>query len=232
MLQITIMSVVLGMLLAVSLKTQQKVSTEGGVPTRLPELVSAYRETKRQNKVLNEQVETLLQKITDYEKQLSSGTTAESILNRELQDAKMLAGTTSVQGPGIIVTLKDSTQKDEADLPAYDLIVHDLDIRNFISELVLAGAEAISVNDQRVTSRTSIRCIGPVIQVNSVEVVPPYEIKAIGDPKTLEGALKMPQGLVELFPDPDMVKIEQSDNIVIKPFTGNKPFKWAKPVEQ
>jgi uncharacterized protein YlxW (UPF0749 family) len=204
----------------------------GGVPTRLPELVDAIRDAKRQNQMLKDQVEELQKKLTDYEKQLSSGTTAGGMLNRELQEAKFQAGLTSVEGAGVIVTLMDSPQKNTADAPPIDLIIHDSDIRNFINELVAAGAEAISVNDQRVISRSAIRCVGPVIQVNNTEIVAPYEIKAIGDPRTLEGALRLPQGIVDSFPDTQMVTIRRAGHIVIKPYTGGKPYKWARPVER
>ena len=228
-LKITVMSIVLGMLLAVSLKTQQRVRTESGVPTGLRQMVETIRERQRQNEALKQQVTDLQRKLAGYEKQMSSGSNAEGMLSRELQDARFQAGLMAAEGAGIVVTLKDSPMKAETGSPQIEFIIHDSDIRNFISELVVAGAEAISVNDQRITSRSAARCVGPVVQVNGTEVVAPYEIKAIGDPRTLEGALRLPGGIVDNFPDPQMVTIKQEDRIVIQPYTG-RPLKWARPV--
>lgn len=228
-LKITIMSVILGMLLAVSLKTQQQVTKAGGIPTSLRGMVEAVREAKQQNKMLKEQVEFLTEKIESYEKQAAKGPPAVSVLSKELQDMKFRAGMAPVEGAGIVVTLNDSLEKPSTGSAPIDLIIHDSDIRNFINELVNAGAEAISINDQRVTARSAVRCAGNNIQVNNWPLVAPYEIRAIGDPKTLEGALKMPQGIVDSFPDTEMVKIEQKDNIIIKP-AELTPYRWAKPV--
>jgi len=229
-LKITIMGVILGMLLAVSLKTQQQVTKIGGMPTGLRGLVDALRAARKQNNMLQEQVEFLREKVEAYEKQAAEGSPAVNMLNKELQDMKFRAGMAPVEGAGIIVTLNDSLEKPSMGSAPIDLIIHDSDIRNFINELINAGAEAISVNDQRITSRSAVRCAGNNNQVNNCPLVAPYEIKAIGDPKTLEGALRMPQGIVDSFPDPNMVKIEQKDHIVIKS-AELTPFRWAKPVE-
>ncbi|MEN6521963.1 MAG: DUF881 domain-containing protein [Armatimonadota bacterium] len=228
--KITIMSVILGMLLAVSLKTQQQVGVENNVPTNLREMVAVIRDTKQQNKMLKDQVELLQEKITAYEKQAGNGSPAVAALIKELHDSKFRAGLTTAEGAGIVLQLKDSPGKPSTETAPIDLIIHDSDIRNFINELVNAGAEAISVNDQRVTSRSAIRCAGNNIQINNWPLVAPYEIKAIGDPKTLEGALRMPQGIVDSFPDPKMVTIKQENHITIKPAELTS-YRWAKPLE-
>lgn len=231
LLKITMMSVILGMLLAVALKTQQQVRRAGGLPSTPQEAIEALRQGKVQNKLLQAQVEEQQKKLTDYEKQLAGRSSGGGMLGRELQDLRFQAGLTPVEGKGIIVILRDSPQKGAADTFQIGMI-HDSDIRNFINELVAAGAEAISVNDQRIISRSAIRCVGPVVLVNDTELAAPYEIKAIGDPRTLEGGLRLPQGLVDSFPDTRMIEIKQEEHILIKPYISGKPFKWAKPVEE
>jgi len=235
-LKISAMCVVLGMLLAVSLKTQQRVRTESGIPsTRYSDLASAYTSTKRESEKLRRQIEDLQNKATKYETELASGSSNASTLNRELQDSKFLAGLIAAQGPGIVVTLRDSPKKVGGTTSASErdlFIIHDSDLRNFVNELNVAGAEAISINDQRIIARSAIRCVGSVINVNNVELASPYEAKAIGDPKTLESALRMPGGIVDAFPDSRMVDIKQEQRIVVKPYTGSTRFNWAKPVEE
>jgi uncharacterized protein YlxW (UPF0749 family) len=230
-LKITVLSIILGMLLAVSLKTQQRVVMDSGGSTRPQAMLDRIRDLNRQNRDYKQQVDVLQHKLSDIQRKLSSGSTSSAVLNQELQDSKFKAGLSAAEGPGIILTLKDSPQKNTDDAPKIDLIIHDSDIRNFINELVIAGAEAISVNDQRITFRSAIRCVGPVVLVNDNEVAAPYEIKAIGDPRTLEGALRLPQGLVDSFPDQQMVNIKQENHIVVPAYIGDKPLKWAKPTE-
>lgn len=234
-LKITMMSIILGMLLAVSLRTQLQMKAESGIPTtRLPGLAAAYTDAKRQNERLRQQIEDLEKKITEYQNQLATGENAAGTLNKELQDSKFLAGLSEAQGPGVIVMMRDSSRKPAADAPTMAMlesIIHDSDIRNVVNELRAAGAEIISVNDQRLIATTAIRCVGPVTLINGAEVAAPFEIKAIGEPKTLESALRMTGGVVDSFPDPHMVDIRQDQKIVIKPFAGSRQFKWAKPAE-
>lgn len=231
-LKVTLMSVVLGALLAVSLKTQQALRRDG-TPQRPGQLIEAYRSAKAANTTLRAQVTDLQRKLTTYEYQISKGTGASQTLNKELQDVKFMAGLTAVEGPGVIVTLRDSKKRvvGESIAPALEAIIHDSDIRNVVNEMRVAGAEAISVNGQRLTSTSAIRCAGSVILVNGVNVAAPYELKAIGDPKTIDGALRMPNGIADSFiAYPDMIDISQEEKIIVPAYDGNRQAKWSHPV--
>jgi len=71
------------------------------------------------------------------------------------------------------------------------------DILKVVNELRSAGAEAISVNEQRVISTSEIRCAGTTIFINGERVGAPFVIKAIGDPALLESAMLMRGGYVD-----------------------------------
>lgn len=228
--KVTIMSVILGMLLAVSLKTQMRLTNEGA-PTNIRDALKGLRESQRQNKLLREQTDTLQKKLVNYEKKIA-GKASDSILNQELQDSRFRAGLTTVEGQGVVITLQDSQRKVSSDAPLGELIIHDTDIRTFLSELNAAGAEAVSVNGHRIVARSAIRCAGPIIYVNGIIEGSPFEIKAIGDSRTLESALKIPGGVADLMPDPDMVKITREDHVVVQPYTEDMPFRYAKPADQ
>jgi uncharacterized protein YlxW (UPF0749 family) len=180
--------------------------------------------------LLRQQTETLQKKLVNYEKKLA-GRASDSTLSQELQDSKFRAGLTTVEGQGIVITLQDSPRKTTRDTPWGELIIHDTDIRNFLSELNAAGAEAVSVNGHRIVARSAVRCAGNVVYVNGIIEGSPFEIKAIGDARTLESALKIPGGVVDLMPDPEMVKITPEDKIVIDPYSENMPYRWAKPAD-
>jgi uncharacterized protein YlxW (UPF0749 family) len=229
-LKVTIMSIGLGMLIAVSLKTQQQMRSEGIGDFRWPELVMAYKDARRQNERLHKQIAQLQDKLTDYEYQISQGSSSAKLLNRELQEIKFLAGLTAAHGPGVTVTLKDSRKKTgPGAIPIIDSLIHDTDIWRVVNELSSAGAEAISINDQRVIAMTPIRCVGPVIQVNEVPIAQPYVIRAIGNPKTLESALRMTGGVVDSMPDPDMIEIKQETDITVPAYAGSRRTNYLKP---
>lgn len=90
-----------------------------------------------------------------------------------------------VQGPGVRITVEDS--------PTGQL-VRDRNLRPLVNGLWDAGAEAIAINGQRLTSRTSVQNSSDAIQVNSRPLSPPYVVQAIGDPLTLEADLMETSG--------------------------------------
>ncbi len=155
--------------------------------------------------------------------------------NQQLNQAQFLAGMTSVQGPGVIVTLTDSNKPFPGGLPALLMppnIIHDGDINLVVNELKAAGAEAVAVNDQRLVATSSIRCVGPVVNVNNVSQAPPFVIKAIGDPKTLVAAMTLPGGVgtqLKAF-DPAMFTVQQAATLTLPAYSGGNTPRYAKPV--
>ena len=90
------------------------------------------------------------------------------------------AGFLPVQGPGIVVTLDDSAATDA------DMRVRDFDLQVVVNALWFAGAEAISVNGERLAPSSAVRSAGEAVLVNLVPIAPPYVIEAIGDPTDLQ----------------------------------------------
>ena len=140
-----------------------------------------------------------------------------------LGQAKLLAGLTPVQGPGVIVTLNDS-KKPLPRLPAgiTPNIIHDTDINQVVNELKAAGAEAISVNDQRLVATSAIRNAGPTIFVNNTPQTPPYVIKAIGNPKSITAALNLKGGIAAAFRsfDPAMFSVQEARALRLPAYDG------------
>lgn len=100
------------------------------------------------------------------------------------------AGFTTVSGDGIIITLQDAQVGDDVDYMDYtDYIIHDADINAILNELRINGAEAISINGERIIGTSRLVCAGPTIFLNVSRYPPPYVIKAIGDPDILFEAL-------------------------------------------
>lgn len=101
------------------------------------------------------------------------------------------AGTTAVTGPGIVVRLWDAPPA--VQLPegasADDLVVHQQDLEAVMNGLWAGGAEAMTVQGHRVTSTSSVRCVGNVLLIDGATYSPPYVVAAIGDPDMLEQTL-------------------------------------------
>lgn len=147
-----------------------------------------------ENEALKTQYNQLKEQLAGIYEQMDQGVSREDILTAERDLYKSLAGHTAVQGEGVVIIITDS------DSPLYEnddpnkLIVHDHDVQSILSDLRNSGAEAISINDQRVVfGRTKVYCNGPTIRVDENYYSQPFVIKAIGSRKELQAAINSNQ---------------------------------------
>lgn len=149
--------------------------------------------------------------------------------NDQVTKNNMLLGLTDVTGQGIILTAADGqTPKETDNISEY--LVHDADLREIVSELSNAGAEAISINDQRIVNTTCINCVGNVISINGEKVSSPFVIKAIGNQESLYG-INRPGGYIQYMKDATQIDLKKSNNITIKKFDGALKFKYSTTVK-
>lgn len=120
------------------------------------------------------------------------GTVAQ--MERQMHAAIVLTGDSPLVGPGITVTIDDG-RMNAADQEQF--LTHDWDLRSVINELFLAGADAVAINQARVTAQTGVFCIGPVVRVGGARLGPPFVLRAIGNPAVLAAALSMPGGVLD-----------------------------------
>ena len=170
----------------------------------------------------------------ELEKERESATQNDTALKdkeEEITAGNKIIGLTEVTGPGVIVTLGDSKKDASSSLDPSMLLVHDTDVLSVINELKNAGAEAISINDKRITPTTGIICGGNIIDINGEKVGAPFEIKAIGLPEQL-AALDRPNGYLDILRSWSIeAKLEKSNNITIPKYTGTITYEYAKSVE-
>lgn len=109
------------------------------------------------------------------------------------------AASTAVSGPGITITLDDAEGSRAGADPSGESNlgrVLDRDLQQVVNGLWAAGADAIAINDQRLTSTSAIRSAGEAILVDYRPLEPPYRVSAIGDPEELRsGFTQGPSGL-------------------------------------
>ena len=171
--------------------------------------------------------------LEEAEKELEKEREEATQNNSELEQARQqitegnkLTGMTEVTGPGVIITLTDGTGIATSTLNPSQLIVHDLDILSVVNELINAGAEAISINDQRWVLTTAISCRGNTIDINGERIGAPFVIKAIGLPEYLAG-LERVGGYLELMRGQGVgVNLERSNNITIPKYSGVSNFQY------
>jgi uncharacterized protein YlxW (UPF0749 family) len=105
---------------------------------------------------------------------------------------ELASGSVAVRGPGLVVTLDDASGAgsvtDDRGGRAGDGRIYDRDVQEVVNALWAAGAEALSVNNQRLTSQTAIRSAGEAVLVDLRPLSPPYVLRAVGDVDTLEPA--------------------------------------------
>jgi uncharacterized protein YlxW (UPF0749 family) len=112
-------------------------------------------------------------------------------LERQVDALEMPAGLQAVEGPGLTVVLEDAPERDR-DAAGNDVgsaIVHQQDIQAVANALWAGGAEAMTLQGQRVISTTGIKCVGNTVILHGVPYSPPYRISAIGDSAEMVGAL-------------------------------------------
>lgn len=209
---------VLGFMLSVQYKTteqQRSIRMD-----RVEDLSERLKIMETENKQLLDEIENLRK----YGVDLDNDPTQERV--------NLLAGTTDVEGEGIEIILDDSNIAKKANENPNLYIIHDEDLLRVLNELRAAGAEAISINDQRIVAMSEVRCAGPTVSVNNVRSAPPYIIKAIGAPKTLVSALRLRGGVVETFEFWGIqVKIKTEDNVHIPALRMPRNFEYAKTVK-
>lgn len=147
----------------------------------------------------------------------------------ELQRAQVLAGLTKVKGPGVVITLNDSKRPARPGENQDVYLIHAEDLLTTVNELRAAGAEAVSVNGQRVVANSAIRCVGPIILVNTTKIAPPIVIEAIGSQNDLL-QVNMRGGVLDSLRAWGIdVEIEPKEMLNLAPYTGSVGASFATP---
>jgi uncharacterized protein YlxW (UPF0749 family) len=222
---IVIVSLVFGLLVSVQLRFSNATET-GLLPGREHELSVEKRQLDRETVRLLEEVADLQAKIVEAGK---GRTEAEVAMYSEFVKIRILAGFTDLFGPGIEVIIDGESEEEPQ---SGRRAVGDRDLLRIINDLCGAGAEAISVNGQRILATSEVRQAGRHININLVRMAPPYQITAIGNATTLKSSLEIKSGVVEDLEGSGIsVSIEVKDGVLVPAFNGALNFDYAKPTQ-
>lgn len=173
---------------------------------------------------LSEEMETMKESVEDKN--------PEEVI-RDLENKidlyKGYSGLTDVSGEGVIVIMNDSQIKVN-NRSVSSLLVHDYDIIYLINDLKAAGAEAISINNERIiTGKSRIECAGPTILINDKLIAQPFIIRAIGDRFFLESAINSPNGYGSVLREWDIfLEVNTSVNVNIPKYNGRLEYDYLK----
>jgi uncharacterized protein YlxW (UPF0749 family) len=174
-----------GSLFAVSAISSDGTDLRPGI-TDLTTLVSSEAEQYEQ---LRSRVESLTEEVNELTSRLADRDVAR--VQGRIEDYSDPAGLEPVEGEGVTITLTDSPLGvDETDQPERFLVVHQQDIQAVVNAMWRAGAEAVTIQGQRVVSTTGIKCEGPSVTLHGVPYPPPYVISAVGDPEEIADSVE------------------------------------------
>ena len=230
-LAVVVVCAIVGFLLAAQLRGGKLTgAADAATASRLETLQNLYNELMDQKDGLADQVEQLQSELALYRDQAAAGQGGRAARRAVLDKLEIPAGLPDVEGPGVTVILEDSSSTNVTGDEA-DYLIHDNDLLSVINELRSAGAEAISLNGERLLATSEVRCTGAVVTVNGRRYAAPYVIFAIGDPDTLYNAVTMRNGVVDVLSQWGItVKVTPSDLLLIPKYNGTVEYQYAHTV--
>lgn len=201
-------------------KTVEQTDITAIETMRETELRTELADWKTKYEELEEKLNETESKISEYQAEVSNSEESSNVLDKELAETNMYLGYTKLQGEGIEITLSDNEYK----------TIDRWDLLQLVNELKLAGAEAISINNERIVSTTEIATVGvQFILINGNRIPAPFTVKAIGDKKYLESAITIKGGYIdEMKVNEKTVNYTVKDLIEIPAYSGKINFEYAE----
>jgi len=182
---------------------------------------------------LKDKIVNIQDKVEQYKEIRTSGGKIRESMLEELRELMLVSGSVDVDGPGVVVVLNDGTRELYEGEDPNNVIIHDGDVLNILNDLKTAGAEAISINGQRVMSFSEISCAGYTIRINGQVFGQPFIIRAIGDIKTLEAAMNAPGTYGDFLKQIGLfMEVSTASNLSIKKYSEEFDIKNLQVVDE
>ena len=159
-------------------------------------------------------------KIEEYKKSEITGEKVPEVLKKELEETRLKLGLVDIIGQGVTVTLRDNDGN----------VISANDILTLVNQLIISGAEAISINGNRFMNNTEIVAVnGKDILINGKKLVGPYKILAIGNKKNLESGITTKDGYInQMLANGKSVEYAVLDNIEMPKNSEEVKFKYGR----
>jgi uncharacterized protein YlxW (UPF0749 family) len=205
-------------------------------------LISEAEQRQRQQETLRAEIEEADARVQSFQETDAGSQAVLRELNDDLLAARLATGLDPVRGPGVVVEIADSQRPVPEGESKSNYIVLVDDLRDLVTAMWGAGAEAISVaggagiggQAERIVATTSIDGAGPAILINSARLSPPYRIEAIGPEGLHDRFLAQPSYLTRVAKRIEAYGLqfasEPRDEIELAAFIGNTRLRWGAPV--
>jgi uncharacterized protein YlxW (UPF0749 family) len=202
----------------------------GQVSARAPErerLASLIRVEQDRSTELRVAADELRHQVAGFQKAQVEGSAGPSAALVEMRERM---GLVAAEGPGLVVTLDDSSDDESPSGNLNDLVIHSQDVQAVTNGLWAAGADALAVNGQRVVSTSAMLCVGNTLLINGTVHSPPFRFTAIG--ADLQPAF-MGDPLVKRFAEDAHrfklgFKVEQKGRVTVPAYTGTSKVRFAR----
>ena len=185
-----VMLLLAGFLFVLQVRADQALRAGAALPSRrLDDLSVLLRRQQEADRSLRDELTALRKRLDDYRAAEAGGETMAAQMRREVTQLRFVLGRVPAEGPGLVVTLAAAPQR--------VVTPQAQDVSAVVNELWAAGAEAISVNGARVLAVEGFAADPGGVRFRTWVLRDPFQIVAIGDPATLEGALLVRGGIVD-----------------------------------
>jgi uncharacterized protein YlxW (UPF0749 family) len=202
----------------------------GQVSVRAPErerLAALIRAEQGRSSELRATADGLRRQVSGFQRARGA---VDPVPSAALATMRERMGLVAAEGPGLVVTLDDSSDRQSPSGNLNDLVIHSQDVQAVANGLWAAGAEALAVNGQRVVPTSAILCVGNTLLINGTVHSPPFRFTAIG--AGLRNAF-LNDALVARFAEDANrfhlgFKVEDKDRVGVPAYTGTSKVRFAR----
>ena len=220
--------VLMGFVLVAAIRAQP-ADPEARLPERyrLADLIAAEERTTAE---LRSRVNELRDQVAALRAQQAGLVEGSSEREAELRAASLTAGLVGVRGPGLRVTLDDSDLPSSPSGNVNDLVIHSQDVQGVVNALWKAGAEAISINGQRLVGTSAVLCVGNTLLLNGTVHSPPYVVLAAGATRDRFEADRLVRRLHADAKTFELrFSVAREDGLDIPAYNGGTNLRYARP---
>lgn len=222
---IGIICILLTSVMFLQFKSVQVIEASGVGQKRETELRTEYSTLKDKSSEMKQQLEEIQNTTKEYTDQSSDVQATMDLLKSDVDKARCDLGYTDVKGPGIVLTIADgkNAANDKEQVVTYN------DLIMAINELKYAGAEAISLNDERVVNNSFVANISEYMVMNDNRISGPYTIKVIGDSKNLESVINIKGGIKDYLESYNkQISYTVENEVYINKYNGNVEINFGE----
>ncbi len=226
---LTIILLVTGFLAVAQWRAGRPLRAQVELPTqRVQQLAALLKQQEEARLALEAEIRQLTSRVQAYQRAVAEGRGAAETMVQELAQLRLILGLIPVEGPGVVVRL----QSEELPGGVLPVQMRAADLAGLVNELWSAGAEAVAVNGVRILATTGFRDHVDNILVGEGTMRPPFTIAAIGEPLTLQTALRFRGGFVEGLQSIGLqVTVQRREWIKLNAYRRTLQFRYAQPAK-